>query len=82
MEIVICLHDKEFMRDLCHITMMTKSQFKDSCNIKSGRYYLLEGPMLSSMGMSSGLFLNLALMANFYPCGATNQRCYPEAPMI
>ncbi len=38
--------------------------------------------MLSIMGMSSGLLLNLTLMASFYPCGATYQHCYSEAPMI
>ncbi len=38
-ETVIRLHDKEIMKDLCRITMTTKSQFKDSSHIKSSRYY-------------------------------------------
>ncbi len=81
-ETIIRLHDEEFMKDLCHITMTTKTQFKNSGHTKSGRYYLPEEPMLSKMGMSSGLLLNLTLMANFYPCGATYQRCFSETPMI
>ncbi len=68
METVIRLHDEEFMKDLSCITMTTKGQFKDSGHIKSDRYYIPEVPMLSRMGMSSGLFLNLTLMANFYTC--------------
>ncbi len=81
-ETVIRLHDEEFMKDLCRITMTTKSQFKNSGHIKSSRYYLPEGPMLSRMGMSSGLLVNLTSMANFYPCGATYQHCFSETPMI
>ncbi len=81
-ETVIRLHDEMFMKDLCCIMMMTKSQFKDSSHIKSGRYYLPEELMLSKMGMSSGLLLNLTLMESFYPCGATYQRCFSETPMI
>ncbi len=73
-EAVIRLHDKEFMKDLCQITM--------TGNIKSGRYCLPEEPMLSNMGMSSGLLLNLTSMVNFYPCGATYQHCFSEMPMI
>ncbi len=38
--------------------------------------------MLSNMGISSGLLLNLISMASFYSCGATYQRCYSGAPMI
>ncbi len=56
-ETVIRLHDEEFMKDLCRIMITTKSQFKDSGHIKSSRYYLPEEPMLSKMGMSSGLLL-------------------------
>ncbi len=41
-ETVIHLHHEEFMKDLCSMMMMTKSQFKDSSHIKSGRYYLPE----------------------------------------
>ncbi len=36
-ETVILLHYKEFMKNLCRITMMMKGQFKDSSHIKSGR---------------------------------------------
>ncbi len=81
-ETVIRLHDEMFMKDLCCIMMMTKSQFKDSSHIKSGRYYLPEELMLSKMGMSSGLLLNLTLMESFYPCGAAYQCCFSETPMI
>ncbi len=66
-ETVIRLHDEEFMKYLCRITMMTKSQFN----------YLPEGPILSKMGIRSGLLVNLTSMANFYLCGATYQ-----TPMI
>ncbi len=54
-EIEIHLHDEEFMKDLCRITLTTKSQLKNSGLFKSSRYYLLEAPMLSSMVMSPGL---------------------------
>ncbi len=36
-ETVIRLHDEEFMKDLCHITMTTKSQFKNSSHTKRDR---------------------------------------------
>ncbi len=66
-ETEIRLQEEEFMKDLCQITLMTKSQFKYSDHFKSGRYYLPEAPMLSSMGMSSGLLLNLTSMARLQP---------------
>ncbi len=72
------LHDEAFVKDLCHITLMTKSQFRDNSHWKSGRYYLPELPLLSDMDSKSGLLVAMAVMASLYPCGATYQCCYSE----
>ncbi len=38
--------------------------------------------MLSSLGLSSGLLVDLTSIASFESCGATYQHCYSVAPMI
>ncbi len=63
-------------------TMIRKRDFLDNSHVKSGRYYLPESPPFNQEGLKSGLYSSLISMASMYPCGATYQRCLPNAPMI
>ncbi len=75
-------HDDKFLTDLGRITMLMKKDIKDSCYLKSGRYFLPEIPLLTDEGNKSGLLRKLAVSASTDHCGATYQCCYLEMPMI
>ncbi len=55
-ETEVRLHDEKFLIYLGH-------DFKDTGDLKSGRYYLPESPLLTMEGRGSGLLATLTMMA-------------------
>ncbi len=76
------LKDKRFVMDPYQTTMFTKGDFKRSNNVKSGRYYLPEIPLITLEGRRSGLLTGLRHVATSMPYAALYQRCFSEVPMI
>ncbi len=68
--------------DPYQVTMFMKADFRRSNHVKSGRYYLLEIPLITPEGRRSGLLTSLRHVATSTPFAALYQQCFSEVPMI